>query len=145
MLFSSISFVNSEERSKSHLVNLKIANVLLFHAKYDIELTNYCRKNFEDNIMLISKVEESLYRKVSEVSSTAPLLKELGGTPINVIASVITCQNNYKPLYNGPYRNQIVNNYIQLITDSLIDNKHKYGRLPTTPLMEFYKQNELKK
>ncbi len=147
MIYSSLCFASSEKRSAIQYTNLKIANVLLFHGKYDIELLVYCRQNIGNNTVLISKVEESLYKKLSEVSSIAPSLEELGGTPINVIASVINYRNNYKLLYAGPYRNQVVDNYLQIITDSLIEQKDKYGRLPTTPLIEFYKhykQSDLK-
>ncbi|WP_339132892.1 MAG: hypothetical protein WGN25_11360 [Candidatus Electrothrix sp. GW3-4] len=138
---ANLSYASTTKKSASRITNLKIANVLLFHAKSDIELIRYCRENLSGNTEVISKLEESLYRKISEVSSTAPLLKDMGGTPINILASIINYQKNYKPFYTGPYRNQVVDSYLQIITDSLLEQKSKYGRLPTTPLIEFYKQH----
>lgn len=141
ILNANLSCASSTRKSAPRITNLKIANVLLFHAKSDIELIYYCRENLGSNTEVISKLEESLYRKISEVSSTAPLLEDMGGTPINVLASVINYQKNYKSFYKGPYRNQVVDNYLQIITDSLLEQKSKYGRLPTIPLIEFYKQH----
>ncbi len=139
------SFDGSDKRAARHTTNLKIANVLLSYAGYDIDLLDYCRQNLGDNTVLISKIEESLYMKLSEVSSTSPTIDKLGGTPLNVLASIINYQNDNVIYYSGPLRNKIVDDYLTLITDSLLEQKDKFGRIPTSPLMKFYKDNEEKK
>ncbi len=139
---SSPCFAESSRKITKRNCSVKHANSLLFHAENDLKLLKYCRENICDNKGLITKVEESLFKKLSEISSISPTLDELGGTPLNVIVSIVNYQSDNLFHYSGLYKNEIVDNYLTSITNSLIEQDDKYGRLPTTPLITFYKNNK---
>ena len=139
---SSPCFAESSKKITKKNCSIKHANSLLFHAENDLKLLKYCRENISDNKELITKVEESLFKKLSEISSISPSLDELGGTPLNVIASILNYQSDNLIHYSGPYKNEIVHNYLTSIANSLIEQDDKYGKLPTTPLIKFYKNNK---
>ncbi len=137
-----LSLANDGENSVNRTNDVGDANALLYHAKHDIDLLNYCRGHFNQEEQLIEKIEETLYRKLSEVSDISPSFDELAGTPLFVVVDVINYKNKYDIYYEGVFNNERVNNYLNLIRDSLVDNTEEYKRLPLSPLIEFYKNYE---